>query len=277
VDDEYVERPKRWDITFIKRFMVSLGPVSSLFDFLTFFIMLAFFAASQALFQTAWFIESLCSQILVVFVIRTRRRPFWKSKPSKYLLISGIIIIAFALILPFTPLGSVFGFVEPPPFFFAALTLLLIAYLVVVELVKGWFYKRYAYRLEQVLLPKRALYVAKAEKLEQDIIAIISLRQEDEVSIDSLTDDLDSVITYPINSKHVLRSLQNIKRGGLITLNRKTRMVKREEVLGEYVKKTIIGGPMWSKISEDWHKINTLLLNKYGSVNSEYQELLSEL
>ena len=75
VDDEYVERPKRWDITFIKRFMVSLGPVSSLFDFLTFFIMLAFFAASQALFQTAWFIESLCSQILVVFVIRTRRRP----------------------------------------------------------------------------------------------------------------------------------------------------------------------------------------------------------
>ena len=125
VDDEYVERPKRWDISYIRRFMLYMGPVSSLFDFLTFFLMIMVFSIPLAgtsshdvsLFQTAWFIESLCSQILVVFVIRTRRKPFWKSKPSKYLVISAIAILAFALVLPFTPLGAVFGFVAPPPLF----------------------------------------------------------------------------------------------------------------------------------------------------------------
>src|SRR4030042_2337138 len=77
VDQEYVEKPKRWDISFIRRFMVSLGPVSSLFDFLTFFTMLFIFHATASLFQTAWFIESLCSQTLVVFVIRSRKIPFY--------------------------------------------------------------------------------------------------------------------------------------------------------------------------------------------------------
>ena len=130
VDEEYVERPKRWDISFIRKFMVVFRSVSSLFDFLTFFTMLFVFLPiipaitllsnpdyPQHLFQTAWFIESLCSQTLVVFVIRTRRKPFWKSKPSKYLVISSIAIVAFALIVPFTPLGALFGFVAPPPLF----------------------------------------------------------------------------------------------------------------------------------------------------------------
>ena len=139
VDDEYVERPKRWDISYIKSFMVSLGPVSSLFDFLTFFTMLFVFIPfvplsmisvhDKSLFQTAWFIESLCSQVLVVFVIRTRRTPFWKSKPSKYLVMSSIAIVAFALLLPFTPIGPLFSFVQPPLLFYAALALLLGAYL----------------------------------------------------------------------------------------------------------------------------------------------------
>ncbi len=170
VDDEYVERPKRWDISYIRRFMISLGPVSSLFDFLTFFTMLFVFIPiipaitlltnpnyPEHLFQTAWFIESLVSQIVVVFVIRTRRRPFWKSKPSKYLVISSIAIVTFALIVPFTPLGEIFGFVAPPLLFYAALALLLLAYVVVAELVKGWFYKRNAYRIEQVLVPKHVV------------------------------------------------------------------------------------------------------------------------
>jgi Mg2+-importing ATPase len=155
VDEEYVERPRRWDLTFIRRFMITLGPVSSLFDYLTFFVMLFFFAAQPALFQTAWFTESLISQVLVVFVIRTRRRPFWRSKPSKYLLISSIVIIFFALSIPFTPLGALFGFVTPPPLFYVALSLILTVYLLVAEIVKGWFYKREAHRLEQTQGRKR--------------------------------------------------------------------------------------------------------------------------
>ena len=282
VDDEYVERPKRWDISYIKRFMLYMGPVSSLFDFLTFFIMLMVFnipligytTHDVSLFQTAWFIESLCSQILVVFIIRTRRKPFWKSKPSKYLVISAVTILAFALILPFTPLGEVFGFVAPPPLFFLTLLFLLGAYLVLAELVKNWFYKRHAYRLEQTLVPKRTLYVTRSEKLMQDMIATISLRVEDEFTIESLTDDLNSAITYPINSNQMAKNLQHLRRSGLITLDWSKGSIKREKSLSEYVKKSVIAGPMWSSISEDWRKINYILLNKHGAINAEYQQIL---
>jgi Mg2+-importing ATPase len=282
VDDEYVERPKRWDISYIKRFMLYMGPVSSLFDFLTFFIMLLVFnipligytTHDVSLFQTAWFIESLCSQILVVFIIRTRRKPFWKSKPSKYLVISAIAILAFALILPFTPLGEVFGFVAPPPLFFLTLLLLLSAYLVFAELVKNWFYKRHAYRLEQTLVPKRTVYFTRSAKLMQDMLATISLRVEEEFTIESLTDDLNSAITYPINSNQISRNLQHLRRSGIISVNWSKRSIKREKSLSEYVKKSVIGGPMWSSVSEDWRKINYLLLNKHGAVNAEYQQFL---
>ncbi len=286
VDEEYVERPKRWDIAFIRRFMVSLGPVSSLFDFLTFFTMLFVFipivplallsVQQQHLFQTAWFIESLCSQILVVFVIRTRRTPFWKSKPSKYLLASSLTIVAFALTVPFTPLGEIFGFVAPPPLFYVALAILLGAYLLLAEIVKTWFYKRNAYRLEQVLLPKRTFYVNRTAKLMQDMIATISLQVEDEFTIESLTEDLNSAITYPINSNQMARNLQYLRRSGLISVDWNRRTIKREKSLSEYVKKNIIGGPIWLNISEDWRKIHNILLNKHGAVNAEYQQLLAK-
>jgi cation transport ATPase len=277
VDEEYVERPKRMDISFIRKFMVSLGPVSSLFDFLTFFVILLFFANVAEpikLFQTAWFIESLCSQVLVVFIIRTRRKPFYKSKPSKYLLISSLSIVAFALILPFTPLGAVFGFVPPPPLFFITLTILLGTYLLLAEVVKNWFYKRHGYRLEQILVPKRTLYVTRTAKLMQDMIATISLRVEDEFTIESLTEDLNSAVTYPINSNQIIRNLQHLRRSGLISVDWRIRIIKPEKSLTEYVKKSIIGGPMWPTIGEDWRKINNILLNKHGAVNSEYQQLL---
>jgi Mg2+-importing ATPase len=274
VDKEYVERPKRWDIAFIRRFMMSLGPVSSLFDFLTFFIMLIFFAASPALFQTAWFIESLCSQILVVFVIRTRHKPFWKSKPSKLLLISCLAIIVFALSLPFTPIGPLFGFVRPPPLFYVALAIVLGAYLLSTEVVKDWFYKRNAYRIEQVLVPKRRLYVSRIAKLMQDMIAVINLRAEVEFSIDSLTDDLNSVASYSINANQMARNLQYLRRTGLISVDWNKRTLKREKAFNDYVKKSMVSGPMWATISEDWRRISVIIQNKRGNVNPEFQEVL---
>ncbi len=157
VDPEQIEKPKKLDISFIRRFMITLGPVSSLFDFATFFTMLFVFNAwtNEPLFQTAWFIESLCSQTLVVLIIRTRRVPFYKSRPSKYLTIMLLSVISFAIIVPFTPAGSFFGFVPPPPAFFLALVGILGAYALLAEGIKRWFYKRNAQRLEQVFVPKR--------------------------------------------------------------------------------------------------------------------------
>jgi len=143
VDDEYAIRPKHLNIVFIHRFISIFGPISSLFDFLTFFIMLYVFQATGALFQTAWFIESICTQVAVIFVIRTKRVPFYTSRPSKYLIASTLAVIVIACTLPFTVLGAIFGFVPPPAPFFAVLIGLVIGYLVLVELTKKWFYRRY--------------------------------------------------------------------------------------------------------------------------------------
>jgi hypothetical protein len=160
--------------------------------------------------------------------------------------------------------------------FFVALALLLGAYLLFAEVVKYWFYKRHAYRIEQVLVPKRALYITRAAKLMQDMIATISLYSEDEFSIESLTEDLNSAISYPINSNQMARNLQHLRRSGLISVDWSKRTIKREKSLGDYVKKSIVGGPMWSTLSEDWRKINVILLNKHEEVNAEYQELLAK-
>jgi len=146
VDPEYIEKPKRWDISSIRKFMVRIGLISSIFDLLTFFVMLTVFNAwnNPPLFQTAWFIESLATQTLVIFVIRTRKSPFYKSKPSKLLAISSLSVVGVALILPLTPLGGLFQFVEPPITFFIILLGFIGAYILLVEMVKKWFFKRYA-------------------------------------------------------------------------------------------------------------------------------------
>jgi Mg2+-importing ATPase len=161
VDEEYIEKPKKLDISYIRRFMVIFGPVSSIFDFLTFFLMLEVFKSAVpallfvSVFQTAWFVESLSTQTLVVFVLRTRKTPFYKSKPGRYLLMSSLAVVAVAFILPYTPLGSVFKFSPSPATFYPALAGLIAAYLLLVEIVKKWFTKRYAYRLEQIYVPRK--------------------------------------------------------------------------------------------------------------------------
>jgi len=151
VDEEYIQKPKRLDVTYIRNFMIFFGPISSIFDFLTFFIMLQVFSVYvpfEPLFQTAWFIESLCTQTLVIFAIRTRKSPFYKSKPSKPLLLTSLIVVGVALILPYTILGAWFKFVRPPVTFFVFLIGFVGAYLMLVEVLKRLFYKRYAQRLE---------------------------------------------------------------------------------------------------------------------------------
>ena len=167
-----------------------------------------------------------------------------------------------------------FGFVTPPPLFYVALAPLLAAYLLVAELVKGWFYKRQAYRLEQVLVPRRAFYMTKSAKLLQAVIAAISLRAEDEFTIESLIDDLNHALTYPVNANQAMKTLQNLRRSSLISVDRKEGTIKREASLSEYVQKSIIDGPTWGNVSEKWRKIHNVLLNRYGMVNAEYEELI---
>lgn len=143
VDAEYLSRPRKWDMRFIRNFMLVLGPVSSLFDFLTFYLMLEVLHASETLFRTGWFVESIATQILVIFVIRTRRNPL-KSRPDIRLIISSVVLVALALLLPYCPLGAYFQLTSPPPAFLAALLGMVVAYLLIVEWVKRQFYRWHA-------------------------------------------------------------------------------------------------------------------------------------
>lgn len=141
VDEEYLRRPRQWDINFVRKFMLIVGPISSIFDFLTFFVMIKVFQAGEALFHTGWFIESLATQVLVIFIIRTRKNPL-KSRPNPWLTVCSLLVVAIAVLLPFTPLGRFLGFVAPPPLFFFILTIMVIVYLLMVEVVKQWFYTK---------------------------------------------------------------------------------------------------------------------------------------
>jgi Mg2+-importing ATPase len=140
VDDEVLRRPAAWDIRFVRRFMVTFGPVSSLFDFGTFAVLLWVLHASHAEFRTGWFVESLATQTLVIFVIRTRRIPFIRSRPSNGTLVTPIACALVGAALPFTPLARVLGFTTLPLSFFLILVGMIITYLVLIEMVKARFF-----------------------------------------------------------------------------------------------------------------------------------------
>jgi len=145
VDVRALSHPAQWSTVLIERFMLVLGPVSSLFDFLTFFVLLQLFAADAAQFQTKWFVESLATQALVVFVIRTGG-PFWRTSPHPILTILSISVVAVGIILPWTPLGAWFGLVHLPFSFYLFLVAAVAGYLALVEVVKRLFYRYVAPR-----------------------------------------------------------------------------------------------------------------------------------
>lgn len=142
VDKEVLKRPHQWSMSLITKFMLILGPISSLFDFLIFYIMLIGLSAGEAFFQTGWFIESLATQILVIFVIRTRLSPF-KSRPSSILIASSLGMLAIAIMIIYSPLGAYFNFVKLPLYFYAILVPMVCAYLIIAETGKRYFYRRF--------------------------------------------------------------------------------------------------------------------------------------
>jgi len=142
VDAEMLARPSHWDIKFIRRFMLLFGPISSLFDFLTFAVMLGPFAAGPALFRSGWFVESLATQTLVVFVIRTHRVPFWRSRPSRPLFGAVLGVILIGAVLPYSPFARDLGFTALPAAFFAVLAVMVALYLCLVEVAKRRFFER---------------------------------------------------------------------------------------------------------------------------------------
>ncbi|HXY33157.1 MAG TPA: magnesium-translocating P-type ATPase [Planctomycetaceae bacterium] len=142
VDPSFIGKPRRWDISMIRNFMLIIGPISSLFDFLTFYVLLSLFHASQEFFHTGWFVESLATQTLVLLVIRTTGNPL-RSKPSLALVATVIAVVLIGALLPVTPLAPRLGFTPLPITFFVFLVAATAIYLVLVELVKRPIVRRY--------------------------------------------------------------------------------------------------------------------------------------
>lgn len=165
VDQEYLDKPRRWNIRSIQKFMVFIGPISSIFDYATFFVMLYFFNTrvlhlaapagfagvgeypnntyAAALFHTGWFVESLLTQTLIVHIIRTQRIPFFQSRASKSMLFTTVLVMAIGCWLPFSPLARLIGLVPLPGIFFVWLVVFLLSYSVLTHLVKTWFIRRF--------------------------------------------------------------------------------------------------------------------------------------
>jgi len=141
VDPETLTRPAAWDMAFIRRFMSVFGPISSIFDFLTFWVMLALLHAGHAEFRTGWFVESIATQTLVIYLIRTRRVPFFTSRPSLPMLLVPTAAALVGAVLPYTGLAPLLGFTPLPTKFFLLLFAMVVAYLVLVELAKTRFYR----------------------------------------------------------------------------------------------------------------------------------------
>ena len=145
VDAEYLAVPRRWDIGNITRFMLIIGPISSIFDYVTYFMMLYVYSAwdKPALFQTGWFVESLLTQTLIIHIIRTAKVPFVGSRASTALIMTSLIIVVVGIAIPFSSLGPILGFVRLPPSYWLAVAVILLSYAVLTHLMKTWFVRRF--------------------------------------------------------------------------------------------------------------------------------------
>ena len=146
VDEEYLRRPRQWRIDKLKHFILIMGPVSSIFDYATFLLMLYAFNAwaNPALFHTGWFVESLLTQTLIIHIIRTNKIPFIQSRASWPLILTTILIVGIGIWLPWSPFADALGFVTLPPIYWLWLTIFMLAYFVLAQLVKRWFNQRYS-------------------------------------------------------------------------------------------------------------------------------------
>jgi P-type Mg2+ transporter len=149
VDREDLVKPPKWKIDNIRRFMIFIGPISSIFDYSTYALMWFVFGATsvdnQALFQTGWFVESLMTQTLIVHVIRTAKIPFFQSRASLPMLLITATIMGVGMYLPFSPVAASLGFIPLPAVYFLWLALILTCYCVLTQFVKTWFIKKYGY------------------------------------------------------------------------------------------------------------------------------------
>jgi Mg2+-importing ATPase len=140
-DDEAVKHPLSWNMREFFKYIIVFGLISSIFDFLTFYILYAVFNLNESQFQTGWFIESIATQILIIFIIRTKRVPFFKSTPGIFITLSAIFVVILAWVIPYTSLGTILSFTPLPPILILLIIGIVISYLIITEISKYFFYR----------------------------------------------------------------------------------------------------------------------------------------
>ena len=143
MDEDELKTPQKWNLKQLKNFMLVFGLHSSVFDYLTFFVLYKLYKANEQTFQTAWFIESICTELLILFVVRTHKS-LLKSRPGKFLIILSLLAFLITLVLPFTPFAADLGFVVPPFQLFAIITGILLLYVITADIIKVLFFKKVA-------------------------------------------------------------------------------------------------------------------------------------
>ena len=190
------------------------------------------------------------------------------------LLISSLSVVAFALILPFTIIGSWFQFTQPPITFLLILAVFVGTYLALVEAVKTLFYRRHAQKLEKIPIPPRRItYMTPMARSIQSIVAVICLRPEGEITIDSLVSDLRKVSTYPTDPDQINIGLHSLRHAGLVSIDWRKGLIKRQTAMRNYVDK-LAKMETWSKTKDEWRATGSLIQARYGKVNPEYEKLL---
>jgi P-type Mg2+ transporter len=142
VDDQYIQKPYKWDIHFLQKAMLAFGPISSLFDFITFFVLSRVFRLPEIMFQSAWFLESILTQVLVIYVIRSQKSIFKQTLPSKWLVLNSVVIILIAFSLPYTQLGDYFGLHVLSTEVYLSILAIVASYLMIMSIIKMWFYNK---------------------------------------------------------------------------------------------------------------------------------------
>lgn len=266
VEKEDLIRPRRWDIKRIFRLGGLLGLVSAVFDVILILLLFFVVGADQLLFRTVLFVEIVLSEVLVLFVIRTEKFFLRSTRPSKQLVFAsiGAVLLTFALI--YLPITSLFEFTPLSLSLLGITMLVVLGYTFATEVVKLAYFKK-------LIIPK-IFTVPPVQLRLLDIVAIICLRVESEISIESLLDDLAKTMRYPLKPQQVLNHLHHLRRGGLISINWQERTIRREKALKDYVLKQVTS-ESWPTIAKNWRKISSTIKSRHDQVNPEYQILLS--
>ncbi len=265
VEKEELVRPRRWDINHIFKFGGLLGLVSAVFDILLILLLISVFNVPDVLFRTALFVEIVLSEVFVLFMIRTDKFFLKSEPPSKKLIWASVIALLLTFALIYLPITSFFEFTVLPLHLLGVVILVVFGYIAATEMVKLAYFK-------QLMKPKIKPMLAAQVRL-LDIVAIICLRFENEISIESLLEDLMESASYPIDPKKTIYNFHHLQRAGLVSIDWQQRTIRREKPMKEYVMK-YVAGKFWSEIVVDWHKISSTIQNKYNKVNPEYQTLL---